>query len=74
MANLRKPSRLPMPGLFDSLDDFNEGSESDFSIIPDKKMDEIARKYRREQPAIDELPEFQASDRIFFMSFGSGSS
>ena len=74
MANPRKPSRLPMPGLFDSLDDFNEGSESDFSIIPDKKMDEIARKYRREQPAIDELPEFQASDRIFFMSFGSGSS
>ena len=74
MANPRKPSRLPMPGLFDSLDDFNEGYESDFSIIPDKKMVEIARKYRREQPAIDELPEFQASDRIFFMSFGSGSS
>ena len=43
MANPRKPSRLPMPGLFDSLDDFNEGSESDFSIIPDKKMVEIAR-------------------------------
>ncbi|MDE5989806.1 MAG: MBL fold metallo-hydrolase, partial [Duncaniella sp.] len=74
MAHSRKPSRLPMPGLFDSLEDFSENSESDFCIIPDEKMSEIARKYRREQPVIDELPSFQASDRIFFMSFGSGSS
>lgn len=66
-----------MPGLFDHLDDFQESSESDFSIIPDKEMKEIAREMNREKPrqgAIDELPPLEASDKVFFMSFGSGSS
>ncbi len=66
-----------MPGLFDSLDDFKEGAESDFSIIPDEKMEEIVREMQRERrrpDVIDELPPMQVSDKVFFMSFGSGSS
>lgn len=75
MAHSRKSSRLPMPGLFDSLEDFTEDSgNDDFNIIPDNRMDEIARKYRRETPVIGGLPDLEADNRVFFMSFGSGSS
>lgn len=66
-----------MPGLFDGLDDFNEATESDFRIIPDKKMEEIAKEIQRERKrpdVIDELPPMSADQKVFFMSFGSGSS
>lgn len=66
-----------MPGLFDSLDDFKEDAGSDFNIIPDRKMEEIVREIRRERNrpgVIDELPPMEISDKVFFMSFGSGSS
>lgn len=52
-------------------------TESDFRIIPDKKMEEIARTMGHERAdgrVIDELPPMNPTDRVFFMSFGSGSS
>lgn len=60
-----------MPGLFDSLEDFNG---SDFNIIPDEKLKQAVDDIRRERSAIDELPPMEADNRVFFMSFGSGSS
>lgn len=66
-----------MPGLFDGLDDFNTEAGSDFRIIPEKKMEEIARQMNREtvnSDTIDELPPMNVADKVFFMSFGSGSS
>lgn len=66
-----------MPGLFDSLDDFSESVENDFSIIPDEKMEEIVREMQRDRQrpdVIDELPQMKATEKVFFMSFGSGSS
>ena len=63
-----------MPGLFDSLDDFNESTESDFNIIPEKKIRQAVNEIRRERSTIDELPPMEIDNRVFFMSFGSGSS
>lgn len=60
------------PGLFDKIDDFNERLDSGFEFIPPEKMEHIVRTYSR--PEIDEMPPLEASDRVFFMSFGSGSS
>lgn len=60
------------PGLFDGMDDFAERLDANFEIIPPEKMQHIARAYAK--PAIDELPPLEASDKVFFMSFGSGSS
>lgn len=65
-----------MPGLFDPFDD-NTIENGDFRIIPDKKMEEITREIRREQQSagvIDELPPLAANEKVYFMSFGSGSS
>lgn len=66
-----KPHRLP--GLFDNLDDFSEHLDKDFEIIPPERMSDIAKAHAG-APEIDELPPLEASDRVFFMSFGSGSS
>lgn len=64
-----------MPGLFDELDDFIEsGGTEEFKIIPDEKMRKAVEELRRERSAIDELPPLGSDNRIFFMSFGSGSS
>lgn len=70
----RKYSPPPQqPGLFDRIDDFTERLDADFELIPPEKMRDIAKTYAR--PAIiDELPPLEASDKVFFMSFGSGSS
>ncbi|MCI9172158.1 MBL fold metallo-hydrolase [uncultured Duncaniella sp.] len=64
---------LDLPGLFDSLDDFNERLDPGFEIIPPEKMADIARQHAH-SPEIDELPPLEPSDHVFFMSFGSGSS
>ena len=68
----------PMPGLFDSPDDYSNSAESNFRIIPDRKMEAIVRQMnnarKKQEEVIDELPPLQASERVFFMSFGSGSS
>ena len=48
-----------MPGLFDSLDDFNESTESDFNIIPEKKIRQAVNEIRRERSTIDELYELR---------------
>ncbi len=78
MARSLKPTRNNyMPGLFDALDDFNENTESDFHIIPDKDMAKIAMETKLKgqcRQTIDELPPMSPADHIFFMSFGSGSS
>lgn len=77
MAKSRKISPRVLPGLFDSFDDFSTEADSDFRIIPDEKMEEIARGYRsrhESEPVIDSLPPMEASDRVYYMSFGSGSS
>lgn len=76
MAKSRKYNNLyHSPGLFDSLDDFDESSgKEDFQIIPDKKMRQIAGEMRKSQKAIDDLPPMQSDNHVFFMSFGSGSS
>lgn len=64
-----------MPGLFDSLDDFEEISGTDdFTIIPEKKIREAAREVSRNRPSIPELPQMESDNHVFFMSFGSGSS
>ena len=64
-----------MPGLFDPFDD-NTIENGDFRIIRDKKLEEITREIRREQSAgvIDALPPLAANEKVYFMSFGSGSS
>ena len=65
------------PGLFDGLDDFQERMDSDFEVIPAKKMDEIVRNMRRNQSSqgmLEEMAPLSPTDHIFFMSFGSGSS
>lgn len=70
----RKYSPPPQqPGLFDKIDDFSERLDSGFEIIPPEKMEDIARRYAKPE-IIDEMPPLEASDRVFFMSFGSGSS
>lgn len=70
----RKYSPPPQqPGLFDRIDDFSERLDSGFEIIPREKMEHIAKTYAR-PTIIDELPPLEASDKVFFMSFGSGSS
>lgn len=78
MAKSRKHSNsYRFPGLFDGLDDFQERMDSDFKVIPAKKMDEIVRDMRRKQAsanALDEMAPLSPTDHIFFMSFGSGSS
>lgn len=76
MAKSRKISPRRLPGLFDSIDDFNT-EDGDFRIIPDQKMEEIVREMRRGHETadvIDELPPLDTDDKVFFMSFGSGSS
>ena len=77
MAKIRKTSPQRIPGLFDGFDDFSAEAGSDFRISPDGKMEEIARrmaKENREEDVIDELPPMKVADKVFFMSFGSGSS
>lgn len=67
-------SRL-QPGLFDSLDEFIEPQASGFDFIPPERLKEIARLHTPAPgPAIDEMPVLEPTDRMFFMSFGSGSS
>ncbi len=67
-------SRL-QPGLFDSLDEFIEPQASGFDFIPPERLKEIARLHApAPAPAIDEMPALEPTDRMFFMSFGSGSS
>ena len=73
MRRKYSPPHHPQPGLFDGLDDFNERLDRGFEIIPPERMADIARSHPQ-KPEIDELPPLQASDRVFFMSFGSGSS
>ncbi len=73
MRRKYSPPHHPQPGLFDGLDDFNERLDRGFEIIPPERMADIARSHAQ-KPEIDELPPLQASDRVFFMSFGSGSS
>lgn len=58
-------------GLFDDLDKVVPRQSGDFEIIPPDKMEKIAAQYT---PAIGEMPELAPTDKIFFMSFGSGSS
>lgn len=63
------------PSLFDSLEGFGGPARANFEIIPPERIAEIARKHGpSRRPAIDEMPELDPSDKIFFMSFGSGSS
>ena len=68
-------SRL-QPGLFDSLDEFIEPQSAGFDFIPPERIKEIARLHKpAPAKAIDEMDEpLEPSDRMFFMSFGSGSS
>ncbi len=73
MRRKYSPPHHPQPGLFDGLDDFNERLDRGFEIIPPERMADIARSHAQ-KAEIDELPPLQASDRVFFMSFGSGSS
>lgn len=69
----RKYSPPPQqPGLFDRIDDFTERLDTDFELIPPEKMQHIAKTYAK--PVIDDLPPLEASDKVFLMSFGSGSS
>lgn len=74
MRRKYSPPHHQQPGLFDGLDDFNERLDRGFEIIPSERMADIARTHIAQQPEIDDLPPLQASDRVFFMSFGSGSS
>lgn len=78
MAKSRKyNNRYNFPGLFDGLDDFQERMDSDFEVIPAKRMDEIVRNMRRDKSSrgqLDEMAPLSPTDHIFFMSFGSGSS
>lgn len=67
-------SRL-QPGLFDSLDDLIEPQTGQFDFIPPEKIEAIARAHRpAPAPAIDDMAPLEPTDRMFFMSFGSGSS
>ena len=72
---MRRKFSIPpqQPGLFDGLDDFNERLDPDFEIIPPEKMQHIAETYARPS-IIDDLPPLESTDKVFFMSFGSGSS
>lgn len=66
-----------MPGLFDSLDNFQERADGDFRIIPPEKMRDIAERYgERQEPdsEIDRMKPISRESRLLFMSFGSGSS
>lgn len=70
----RKPALSPLqPGLFDDLDNFKERQDKGFDIIPPDEMERIAARHISEK-AIDEMPPLSPTDKIFFMSFGSGSS
>ncbi|MCM1076059.1 MAG: MBL fold metallo-hydrolase [Bacteroides sp.] len=77
MTRSRKISPRNLPGLFDAYDDFNMETGSDFRIIPEDRIKEAAREFGRKEAGakeLDELPPMQPNDRVFFMSFGSGSS
>lgn len=57
------------PSLFDDLD------SPDFEIIPPEKISEASSELTaRQEGIIDEMPALDRDNRIFFMSFGSGSS
>lgn len=76
MSRYRKNSNpRSLPGLFDGLDDFQERMDGGFDVIPEKKMQRIVRQMQADdRPALDELAPMAPSDKVFFMSFGSGSS
>ncbi len=64
-----------MPGLFDSLEEFDEITEpGEFTIIPEQKLKEAAEEITRREKTISELPPMESDNHVFFMSFGSGSS
>lgn len=69
----RKFSIPQQPGLFDGLDDFNERLDPDFEIIPPDTMQHIAESHAKSS-IIDDMPPLEPTDKVFFMSFGSGSS
>lgn len=73
----RKPDNMKMPGLFDSLDTFQERVDGDFEIIPPRKMREISAQYSPADKPADEIGRMkplEREERLVFMSFGSGSS
>lgn len=74
--NFNPPSRL-QPSLFDGSDDYVDPAKAAFEFIPSAKVRELAEEQARARArakVIDEMPPLTPSDRIFFMSFGSGSS
>lgn len=74
--NFNSASRL-QPSLFDGLDDYVDPAKAAFEFIPSAKVRELAEEQARARAsanAIDEMPSLSPSDRMFFMSFGSGSS
>lgn len=72
--NYNPPSSI-QPGLFDGLEDYFDSAKAAFEFIPPAKVKELAEAQARAgKPSIDEMPPLSQADRIFFMSFGSGSS
>lgn len=70
----RKPSIPPaQPGLFENLDNFRERQNAGFELFPPDEMERIAAQHVKDT-AIDEMAPLSPTDKIFFMSFGSGSS
>lgn len=73
----RKPatSTPSHPALFDDLDNFKERQDTGFDIIPPAEMEKIAERHTTPTGSIiDDMPPLSPTDKIFFMSFGSGSS
>lgn len=74
MARRKSPSRSPLqPGLFDNLDKFDERMDAGFEFIPSERMAEIAAEHAPE-PKIEPMTLPEGEAKIFFISFGSGSS
>lgn len=77
MARQRRNS-IPrqLPGLFDDLypQRYDEDAKGDFRVDTPPSAPAKARGIGAAKEGIDALPEMPESDKVFFMSFGSGSS
>lgn len=64
------------PSLFDSIDGSGESARADFELIPPERLEEIARLHRQSHKPgpMENMPAPSPTDKVFFMSFGSGSS
>lgn len=61
------------PGLFDNLMGDNADSDQ-FEVLPPKDLKRAIGEIKASSPSVEPMPEITPSDRLLFMSFGSGSS